>query len=219
MNVKETKIVAMVALGVGSFLAGILPAWLSPLTRQRWPLFLSCLLCWGGGVLIATSLLHMLPEARETLPGYAELAFCGGFFLIYLVDELVHFFCGDRTDSRNKGVSNNTARGRFVNAHHGHSHHAGRSQNAQYGACESSNLLHDERGEDLLGLGDTHTSCHVSHDEPCMRSSAGVIGLLLALLLHSVLEGLAIGLQSVGPKVCSTLFKQKQRNPVTVNLL
>lgn len=43
--------------------------------------------------------------------------------------------------------------------------------------------------------------CHVSHTEPCNRSSSGVIGLLVALFVHSLLEGLAIGLQETVSQV------------------
>ncbi|KAL6425501.1 hypothetical protein ACFW04_009580 [Cataglyphis niger] len=67
-------------------------------------LLTSLLLCFGGGVLLFTTFLHLAPEVRESverhqsngqLPtlgtlGLAELLFCGGFFLVYLVEEAVH---------------------------------------------------------------------------------------------------------------------------------
>lgn len=37
--------------------------------------------------------------------------------------------------------------------------------------------------------------CHGSHTEPCLDTKVGPIGLLLALTIHAILEGLAIGLQ------------------------
>lgn len=37
--------------------------------------------------------------------------------------------------------------------------------------------------------------CHGSHTEPCLDTKVGPAGLLLALTIHSILEGLAIGLQ------------------------
>ena len=59
----------------------------------------SILLCFGAGVLLATALLHILPETRHGMKeaqeslgiGWlAELCFCVGFFLVYLVEEVVH---------------------------------------------------------------------------------------------------------------------------------
>ena len=57
------------------------------------------LLCFGAGVLLATALLHILPETRHGMEetqeywgiGWlAELVFCVEFFLVYLVEEIVH---------------------------------------------------------------------------------------------------------------------------------
>ncbi|KYM76592.1 Zinc transporter ZIP2 [Atta colombica] len=67
-------------------------------------LLTSLLLCFGGGVLLFTTFIHLAPEVRASvethqsnkqLPdlgslGLAELLFCGGFFLVYLVEEAVH---------------------------------------------------------------------------------------------------------------------------------
>lgn len=64
----------------------------------------SLLLCFGGGVLLFTTFVHLAPEVRASvethqsngqLPdlgslGLAELLFCSGFFLVYLVEEAVH---------------------------------------------------------------------------------------------------------------------------------
>jgi hypothetical protein len=35
----------------------------------------------------------MLPEAHASIPDLAEFSFCTGFLLLYLIDEVVHFFC------------------------------------------------------------------------------------------------------------------------------
>lgn len=44
--------------------------------------------------------------------------------------------------------------------------------------------------------------CHGNHTAPCSDSNASLMGLLLALTVHSVLEGLAIGLQKLTAEVC-----------------
>ena len=71
---------------------------------QRYQIVLtSVLLCFGGGVLLATAMLHILPESSEGLAVAGEkleieflpyLVLCSGFFLIYLIEELVDLFLG-----------------------------------------------------------------------------------------------------------------------------
>ncbi|XP_029172442.1 uncharacterized protein LOC114941592 isoform X1 [Nylanderia fulva] len=129
-----SKIGAMIGLGFGSLALGTLPLIVGrcrakkrlrkqsrPISSDRsstssFPgvdsasaankqgLLTSLLLCFGGGVLLFTTFLHLAPEVRESveihqsngqLPtlgslGLAELLFCGGFFLVYLVEEAVH---------------------------------------------------------------------------------------------------------------------------------
>lgn len=186
MNATEAKIVSMVTLGIGSLIAGMLPAWFSERARQRHPLLLSCLLCLGAGVLLATSLVHMLPEARADLPNYSELALCAGFFLVYLVDEIVHFFYGTEGSHANEYT-----------------------RIADYGSNERTTLIEQASAPDdelrvptpCCGDQQNPRMCHVSHTEPCNKSSSGIIGLLCALFVHSVLEGLAIGLQETASQV------------------
>ena len=71
--------------------------------RRTQILLTSFLLCFGGGVLLATAMLHILPESSEGLAlagAKLEIEFlpylvlCSGFFLIYLVEELVDLFLG-----------------------------------------------------------------------------------------------------------------------------
>ncbi|XP_004925441.1 zinc transporter ZIP3 [Bombyx mandarina] len=178
MNVTTAKVVSMLALGLGSFFGGMLPSCFSESARQRHPLVLSCLLCFGGGVLLATSLVHMLPEAREKYPNYSELMVCIGFFIVYLVDEIFHL-CSTEIN-----------------------HGSPANQGLRYGTERSSLLNRDgELRERCPGEVDNPQMCHVSHTAPCNRSSSGTIGLLCALFVHSLLEGLAIGLQEDGTQV------------------
>ncbi|CAK1541990.1 unnamed protein product [Leptosia nina] len=174
MEVSTAKVISMLTLGFGSFMAGMAPACISERARQRHPLLISCLLCFGGGVLLSTSLVHILPEAREKLPNYSELLLCAGFFIVYLVDEVVHFFYG--------------------------AHSKGHEAPKRTYTTEESRLLRadvrdGEMREHCCGDAGNPRMCHVSHTEPCNKSSSGIIGLLCALLVHSFLEGLAIGLQ------------------------
>ena len=69
----------------------------------RRQLVTSFLLCFGGGVMLSVTMLHILPEIGEQLEARAgqleleclpQLLVCCGFFFIYLVEELVDFILG-----------------------------------------------------------------------------------------------------------------------------
>lgn len=217
MNLLETKVVAIVALGIGSMIIGILPACLAQRTRNNSPLILSCLLCFGGGVLLATSLVHILPELREQMSvsfsQYAEIIFCAGFFILYLIDELVHLCYGEESNSHSPISSNS----------HNHHHQRANGKRRTYGSYDHGN--HGSESEDTALIGrpppynpnfyrtrsdselflDNNTPsqlCHGQHQEPCQRSApASNFGLLVALSVHALLEGLVIGLENSSSKV------------------
>jgi len=100
-----TKLITMTLLAVVSLILGFLPLKISKYfinDDNIWKrTFTSVLLCFGGGVLFATSFIHMLPEVRENIEEsgidfdgvpMAEILICAGFFFIYFIEESVHFF-------------------------------------------------------------------------------------------------------------------------------
>ncbi|XP_055698723.1 zinc transporter ZIP3 isoform X2 [Phlebotomus papatasi] len=214
MSQDHTKILAMFVLGAGSFFIGMLPAWLSRRQQRNHPLLISVLLCFGAGVLLATSLVHMLPEVREKMPQWSEIILCVGFFIVYAVDELVHFFCGEAIQHRHHQERSDAER----NARGIPNYHATAPvDSSAFGAapstsCETQSLLprpstsigHDAGGvRECVQRDEVANSriCHVSHAEPCEETLTGHLGLLCALSLHSLLEGLAIGIQDSASKV------------------
>nr|XP_023017542.1 zinc transporter ZIP1 [Leptinotarsa decemlineata] len=210
MNLLQSKIFSVVVLGLASLFVGILPNCFGRQGRKQWPLLLSSLLCFGGGVLLSTALLHILPELRESIPEeykqYVEIVFCLGFFILYMVDEIVHFFYGDTHEANifhNHGHNNNERR---------------RSSSAKYayGTMESRHLLHREsssqasynpsfyraRSDSVLFCDQPPSQlCHVGHQEPCSAAPTANIGLLAALSVHALLEGLVVGLEGRSDKV------------------
>lgn len=56
------KVIVMLTLGMGSMIFGLIPAAFTQYNLSRNPLLLTCFLCLGAGILMATSLVHMLPE-------------------------------------------------------------------------------------------------------------------------------------------------------------
>jgi solute carrier family 39 (zinc transporter), member 1/2/3 len=119
-SVGVAKIVSIVVLAVVSIVCGMIPVLISKKmnwksetsmsnTSKSW---LSGLLCFGGGVLMATSLIHLLPEVHEgfgalkesgemetSLP-IGEIIICAGFFLVYFIEETVHFFADRHAHSQ-----------------------------------------------------------------------------------------------------------------------
>lgn len=106
------KATAMCVLFVAAAIFGLIPFKLAdwfrwrlgdPTVASKSAHIVAALLAFGGGVLIATTFLHLLPEVAENveqlqaagrLPTLqfhlAELLMCAGFFAMYFVEELVH---------------------------------------------------------------------------------------------------------------------------------
>ncbi|XP_039968613.1 protein zntC [Bactrocera tryoni] len=111
-DVLVAKVTAMVVLFCASTLCGSIPFalnkffhWTEEHTNARSATVVKCLLYFGGGVLLATTFLHLLPEVQEAVEqlqecdiipdlefSLAELLMCIGFFLMYLIEEVLHTY-------------------------------------------------------------------------------------------------------------------------------
>jgi zinc transporter ZupT len=130
------KWVALCTLTFASIAFGLLPRWIFPKTpsasglpgrkdytqRKSYPRALALLSSFSGGVLLATTMLHILPEVREkaehvavsifglTLPtGFpllSELLMLYGFCIIYLFEVVAHFFLKRHHNLNNNELSN-----------------------------------------------------------------------------------------------------------------
>jgi len=103
ISLTASKVIAMLLTGLVPIIMGLIP-WKAgkflDSNNIRHQIIVSSLLCYGGGVLLGVSILHMLPEVRETLEkvfpsehALAETILCVGFFMIYIIEEFVHFGC------------------------------------------------------------------------------------------------------------------------------
>jgi len=107
MDLLTTKIVTMAILGGVSLLVGFIPIFLARKVNlshgSRGGLLVSCLNCFGGGVILTTALTHMLPEVNEFLEynidhgqiddkglPLAEIWILCGFLMIYFIEEVTH---------------------------------------------------------------------------------------------------------------------------------
>lgn len=151
-----------------------------------------------------------------------QLIFCIGFFLIYAVDELVHFFISD--------VHNHNSHPRLPSDHYNgmlmRRHSYSYTRKHGYGALETDSLILGEPHQRQPAFNPNYATvphreeetrndeipsqlCHVGHQEPCEVSTVGTFGLLLGLSVHAVLEGLAVGMQRSGKQVCPPFCFQR----------
>ncbi|KAH8326566.1 hypothetical protein KR067_010315 [Drosophila pandora] len=111
-SVLVAKVTAMVVLFCASTICGSIPfllnrcyRWTETQTNARSATVVKCLLYFGGGVLLATTFLHLLPEVQEVVEQLqeceiigelsfplAELLMCCGFFLMYFIEEAMHTY-------------------------------------------------------------------------------------------------------------------------------
>ncbi|KAI8044907.1 zinc transporter ZIP1 [Drosophila gunungcola] len=111
-GVLVAKVTAMVVLFCASTICGSIPfllnrcyRWTENQTNARSAIVVKCLLYFGGGVLLATTFLHLLPEVQEVVEELqecgivgelsfplAELLMCCGFFLMYFIEEAMHTY-------------------------------------------------------------------------------------------------------------------------------
>ncbi|XP_043663133.1 zinc transporter ZIP2 [Drosophila teissieri] len=198
------KIVAMVVLVVITVLCGSLPyvlnrcfQWtkVSP-EETRSSLVVRCLLFFGGGVLICTTFLHILPEVIEVVKALqecgslaqtpfalAEMLLCTGFFCMYALDEVMTNLVRhhQRRLSRKESVASLAfERGRSIR-------HSVLLNPQAKEEVEVKNLSPQQPKDDH-----GHSHLPVPSDD---GSSARGLGIILALSLHELFEGMAIGLE------------------------
>lgn len=190
-----SKIVSGSVLFLVSTICGILPfklakffKWADQTDNEKKPsLMVNILLCFGGGVLIATTFLHLLPDISMTIDwlkqeglisdmGFSlpELLMMAGFFLIYLVEEIVHNYLHRHQRKVKKEIEDKNA------------------------VTNSYNKSVDSTVEVPQNHGHGHS--HIiplphSEDEDMLVSSLRGLLIVLALSIHELFEGFAVGLQ------------------------
>uniref|UniRef100_A0A131XU89 Putative zinc/iron transporter n=1 Tax=Ixodes ricinus TaxID=34613 RepID=A0A131XU89_IXORI len=170
-----------------------------PHRRHVYETGVSLLSCFGGGVFLATCLLHLLPEARSQLdkgllerwghlPAFPLLEFlCILGLLLVLVMEQV-------TLSWKEGEEMHHVAGRRS------PHHTplGAAPVANYGSVE-------HLPGDWTPPEEAEEGSHSIHDDPNSHSTLRALVLVLSLSLHSVFEGIALGLQPDGTALAQLL--------------
>ena len=132
-------------------LVGHLPIIVRKFLLRRWhdrsQKVLSAMLCFGGGILMATVFLHLLPDllddTQEAIENdyitggrypMAELLLCTGFFIMYILEEIVHYWVHRQQDNGDVDDHHHVH-------HHGHAHHHNTSNVSE--SFESGELVED----------------------------------------------------------------------------
>ncbi|CAK1553925.1 unnamed protein product [Leptosia nina] len=198
-NALNAKIITMTCLFSVSMIVGSLPSiisikykWFTPKedTNMRTSNSLVVgLLSFGGGVLFATTFMHLLPEVDKNvkelqeqgrlpeMPIYlAALIMCCGFFMMYLVEELVHVYI-----TRRENKTANTSFTRVLSIR--------RSNSEEEGATQVIKSV--EAG----AKGHGHSHLPIQGDDTIVSALRGLL-IVLALSIHELFEGLAVGLEA-----------------------
>ncbi|XP_042883430.1 zinc transporter ZIP1-like [Penaeus japonicus] len=243
LTTMDTKAIALVIMAVVTLVMSFLPLYLRKVLSHRLAqtfaqVMLTGCLCFGAGVLLSIVFLHLLPETRSSLEyamehdlfpdshyPVAEVVTVGGFFLVYLMEEIVHTW--------------------IHRAHHSQHHCNGDAEAAPADAKASADSVKRERlpsegavpasawtQESVGGHGsvrgvavlmavdgrvneafdgdgcmggqvDREAARHNVHTVPHNRtpvidknvSVIGAVVVVVALSFHSVMEGLALGLE------------------------
>lgn len=203
-SVTTAKAVAMCVLFSLSFLMGCLPIqlakwlkWDQSTTKNN--KMVNFLLCIGGGVLMCTTFLHLLPEVNEQLTElqedslfpelqfhFAELLMCLGFLIMYFVEECVHVYLENREQK-----NFNTLR---------------RTLSVRRGEKEETKNDNDTNDvESSCYRQHSHPHSHVDHSHVIFEDTVvkGIRGFLIvfALSVHELFEGFAVGLESSASSV------------------
>ena len=184
MDYGGVKAIAIALLFLLTLLAGLLPIRINRANSAPRQRLLSICNCFAGGVFFATCLLDLLPMIREkyneafTLAkissGFpvAEFTTCIGFFIVLITEQFVHTF--------HKKV--------FLHGLHSNEH----SKTPLLSSANHS--VRSGQSSQNAGISATSNSLKESVRRQNEDSSMRTYILVLALSMHSIFEGLALGL-------------------------
>lgn len=212
MDVQSVKVLILFGLLIGSFLIGFIPVKCIWNIRGRgWSSFrlyravISSLSCFAAGVFMATCLMDLLPEAREALEEplhgskqfahypVAEFIMITGLILMLTVEQTVKIYQsrqGNNIATHSHDIETDERSGLISTKDEFRvSYRYGTETETDSGRGESS----QEANSNHNGFENSITmSVRTSESN---SSTLRSILLLVALSLHSVFEGLAVGLQ------------------------
>lgn len=182
----------------------------------------------SGGVLLATTFLHLLPEINHTIVwlkddglipelnvNLGELLMMIGFFLIYLIEELVHNYLHRHQHKIAKAAESKDVGGAFI-----------RGVSARNSAImkgfpdiqnSASHLVSEASLENHKDHEAGHGHSHIvplphSEGEDNLVSTLRGLLIVLALSIHELFEGFAVGLETTSASKLITIKDGKRSN-------
>lgn len=236
-DIIAAKATAMVVLFAVSMICGMVPfklakwfKWNDSSADAKGSFVVSILLSFGGGALLCTTFQHLLPEINEIIKeltalghlpvltfSLGEFLMCSGFFIIYLVEELVHVYLHRHERKINEAKLNEleVAGGAIMRGTHARESIIMRKKNSENrnGSISTADLISNDMENQKRGISVVSNSMtevnsqhphdhHVHHHVPPNNLDGNLVssirGLLivLALSVHELFEGLAVGLEA-----------------------
>lgn len=185
------------------------------------------LLYFGGGVLFCTTFLHLLPEVQEVVENLQycnmipelnfalpELLMCAGFFLMYILDEVIHKYVHSLLDKNGKGADAAFERGQSIRRSHLVKGKL-RDTEEEDSSLPKKDVETPENNNNEHHHGHAHdhdhNHSHAGHSHMPVANSDGSepsplrgLFIVLALSLHELFEGMAIGLEGSPSEVWFT---------------
>lgn len=207
-DINLAKGMAMAVLFITSFTLGILPIklyiWCNWNKNAKDNIYVKMLLGFGGGVLLCTTFLHLLPEVAENFETlnltpnveihYAELLMCVGFFVMYFVEECVHLYLHQKQKSKNSHLLS-----KGLSVRRGELEIDEKECEVKRTIPDYGSTIQNNNHEWPNHGGHSHADhSHVIVDLSDNSTIAIIRGLLvvLALSVHELFEGLSIGLEN-----------------------
>lgn len=233
MSLNTVKFITMASLLVISMTSGMIPYfcsrwfnWSDPKRDPRANLLISSLLSFGGGALLCTTLMHLLPEIDEIiaelqtekrLPAWefsiTNLLMVVGFFIIYLVEEIVHVYLRShqkkKAEAQDAFIRGRSSARESLRDAKTRNELEKKAANNGITSVSTADLVDNEHVDNSHHNGShSHSHNHHQHshipaidgDDLFVSSIRGLL-IVLALSVHELFEGLAVGLESTNANV------------------
>ncbi|CAB3386113.1 Hypothetical predicted protein [Cloeon dipterum] len=212
-DLNTARICVMVLLPTITLAFGVLPTWLAQIFKwdkktidglkgKRAQSYFSLLLCFAGGVLMATVFMHLLPELEndckeqveignlpdlgEAVP-WAMLFLSCGFFFVYFVEELAHSFVTWQKKGKSFKPAQPTPSIVEIEMNSGKTKYT----------VEDPNKTELQDGSLRIQVGCCAVQEHIilDEDEHSVMSNVRNVLTILALSCHCFFEGFAVGME------------------------
>ncbi|XP_063705162.1 zinc transporter ZIP3-like [Culicoides brevitarsis] len=204
------KVTAMAVLFSVSTLCGLAPFklsqwfhWSQKDTKSS-GIVMPMLLSFGGGVLLSTTFCHLLPDVHENVRNLTErgllphlkfdlapLLMAGGFFMVYFIEETVHWYMHrrehrmEKADAEEAFKRGRSTRNSICNGANGKENLENGTEPITINVMEALPVIHEK-----------HQHTHLPQDEDSFQANMRGLLIVLALSIHELFEGLAVGLES-----------------------